>query len=67
MVFERIRTKKRTIRKNKGVEIMKILVLNGSPRPKGNTAAMTAVFRKEAENNGHRVKEFSVRKMNIKG
>lgn len=50
-----------------GEIIMKILVLNGSPRPKGNTAAMTSVFRKEAENNGHQVKEFSVCKMNIKG
>lgn len=32
---------------------MKILVLNGSPRPKGNTAAMVETFVKGASENGH--------------
>ena len=31
---------------------MKILVLNGSPRPKGNTAAMVEAFAKGARENG---------------
>ena len=35
---------------------MKILVLNGSPRPGGNTAAMAAAFTKEAQEKGHQVK-----------
>ena len=30
---------------------MKILVLNGSPRPNGETAKMIAVFRESAEKN----------------
>ena len=31
---------------------MKILVLNGSPRPQGDTAKMVAVFRETAESAG---------------
>ena len=46
---------------------MKILVLNGSPRPNGNTAEMVSVFQDAAESNGHIVKIFNVCKMNIKG
>ena len=46
---------------------MKITVLNGSPRPQGNTAKMTAAFREAAEAAGHTVKEFNVCKMNIHG
>ncbi len=46
---------------------MKILVLNGSPRPNGNTAAMVSVFKEAAEKHGHRVIVFNVCKMNIKG
>ncbi len=46
---------------------MKILVLNGSPRPNGNTAKMVGVFREVAEKNGHEVVCFNVCKMNIKG
>ena len=34
---------------------MKIVVLNGSPRPKGNTAALIAAFREGAESRGHEV------------
>ncbi|MBO6269226.1 MAG: NAD(P)H-dependent oxidoreductase, partial [Clostridium sp.] len=34
---------------------MKILVLNGSPRPRGNTAKMAAAFREAAEEAGHEV------------
>ena len=39
---------------------MKILVLNGSPRPNGNTAKMVGVFREVAEKNGHEVVCFHV-------
>ena len=34
---------------------MRILVLNGSPRPHGNTAEMVAVFKESAEKTGHAV------------
>ena len=46
---------------------MKILVLNGSPRPNGNTAAMVKTFKEAAEAAGHHVVAFNVCKMNIKG
>ena len=46
---------------------MKILVLNGSPRPNGNTAGMVKTFHQTAEEYGHQVKMFNVCKMNIKG
>ena len=42
---------------------MKILVLNGSPRPNGNTAKMVGVFREVAEKNGHEVVCFNVCKI----
>ena len=46
---------------------MKILVLNGSPRPNGNTAGMVKTFHQAAEEYGHQVKMINVCKMNIKG
>lgn len=46
---------------------MKVLVLNGSPRPKGNTAQMTAAFCEAAEGAGHTIAEFNVCKMSIHG
>ena len=46
---------------------MKILVLNGSPRPKGNTAALIAAFREGAESAGHQVSVLQVGTMNIGG
>lgn len=46
---------------------MKILVLNGSPRVNGSTAAMISVFREEAEKHGHQVIEYNVCRMNVKG
>ena len=46
---------------------MKILVLNGSPRPQGSTAKMVSVFKEAAEAKGHEVVRFNVCKMNIKG
>ena len=39
---------------------MQILVLNGSPRPHGNTAAMVEAFRRGAEENGHPVAVVNV-------
>ena len=46
---------------------MKILVLNGSPHPKGNTKALVDAFIKGAQSAGHEVAECPVGTMNIKG
>ena len=46
---------------------MKILVLNGSPRPHGNTAAMVAAFAKGAQENGHQVDMVNVCQKKIAG
>ena len=46
---------------------MKILVLNGSPRPHGNTAAMVAAFAKGAKENGHEVDVVNVCQKKIAG
>ena len=46
---------------------MNILVLNGSPRPQGDTAKMVSVFREAAESAGHRVTDINVCRMNIHG
>ena len=46
---------------------MKILILNGSPRPNGNTAKMVAVFKEAAEKAGHTVNAVNVCRLNIKG
>ena len=36
-----------------------IIILNGSPRPNGNTSALTAAFKKGAEEAGNKVTEFT--------
>ncbi len=46
---------------------MKILVLNGSPRPHGNTAAMVTAFAKGAQENGHQVDVVNVCQKKIAG
>lgn len=46
---------------------MNILVLNGSPRPRGNTAAMVAAFVQGAGENGHRVDVVNVCQKKIAG
>ena len=46
---------------------MKIIVLNGSPRPEGNTAAMIRAYRTGAEKAGHSVTVFDVCRMDIRG
>ena len=46
---------------------MKIIVLNGSPRPSGNTKAMISAFTEGAERAGHEVTAFDVCRMSIKG
>lgn len=43
----------------------KILILNGSPRPNGNTAGLIEAFKQGAEENGHTVTQFNLQKMNI--
>lgn len=46
---------------------MKIIVLNGSPRPNGNTAAMVAAFKEGALEKGHEVEVFNTAQMKING
>ena len=46
---------------------MKILVLNGSPRPNGNTNGMIKAFRKGAASVGHQVDVIDVCRMKING
>ncbi|PNV62103.1 FMN reductase [Clostridium sp. chh4-2] len=43
----------------------KIIILNGSPRPNGNTAALIEAFKKGAEKSGHTVQRIDLQKMNI--
>ena len=44
-----------------------IIILNGSPRIKGNTSTLTAAFKKGAEEAGHNVTEFHLSQMKING
>ncbi|MDO5845700.1 MAG: flavodoxin family protein [Methanocorpusculum sp.] len=46
---------------------MKILILNGSPRANGNTAAMVQAFKESAESAGHTVTTAVVGRMKISG
>ena len=46
---------------------MNILILNGSPRPNGNTAAMVAAFTDGAEQSGHKVSVVNVCQKKIAG
>ena len=46
---------------------MKILLLTGSPRAKGNSAAMAAAFAEGAQSAGHEVVRFDVAKMKVNG
>ena len=46
---------------------MKITVITGSPRKKGNSFAMTEAFIKEAERLGHEVRRFDAAVMKIGG
>ncbi|MCI8603053.1 MAG: flavodoxin family protein [Ruminiclostridium sp.] len=45
----------------------KIVILNGSPRKTGNTAALTAAFTKGAKGAGNTVTEFFLGEMKING
>lgn len=45
----------------------KIVILNGSPRKNGNTAALTKSFTEGAESAGNTVTEFFLGSMNING
>lgn len=45
----------------------KILVLNGSPRLKGNTAMLCDAFTAGAESSGHTVTRFDLQKLDIRG
>lgn len=43
----------------------KIIILNGSPRPNGNTAALIESFKKGTESNGNTVQRIDLQKLNI--
>ena len=45
----------------------KIVILNGSPRRKGNTSALVKAFTNGAESVGHTVTEFFLDGMSIHG
>ena len=45
----------------------KIVILNGSPRKKGNTSRLTASFAEGAESSGNEVTEFFLQEMEIHG
>ncbi len=45
----------------------KVVILNGSPRKTGNTAALVRAFTEGAESVGHVVSEFHLDSMNIHG
>ena len=45
----------------------KIIILNGSPRANGNTSALTAAFKRGAEEAGNEVTEFHLSRMKING
>jgi multimeric flavodoxin WrbA len=55
--------------KNNGDDNMgkKIVVLNGSPRPKGNTSTLIKSFTEGAEESDNSVKVFNLDSMNISG
>ena len=44
-----------------------IVILNGSPRMRGNTAMLCDAFTKGAESVGHAVRRFDLQKMEIRG
>ena len=50
-----------------GREMKKILILNGSPRKNGTTAALVKSFAEGAEGAGNEVREFYLQGMNIGG
>ncbi len=45
----------------------KVVILNGSPRPNGNTSALVKAFTNGAREAGHTVTEFFLDKMDIHG
>ena len=45
----------------------KIVILNGSPRKKGNTSALVRAFTQGTESSGHTVAKFFLDSMNIHG
>lgn len=45
----------------------KILILNGSPRLKGNTALLCEAFRAGAAEKGHQTEQFDLQKLQING
>lgn len=46
---------------------MNVIILNGSPRPHGNTAKMAEAFAETARANGHSVEIMPIGRMDIRG
>lgn len=46
---------------------MNVLILNGSPRPNGNTSAMAKAFAEEAKTTGHQVNLIQIGNKDIRG
>ena len=46
---------------------MKVLILNGSPRARGNSAAFAQAFKEGAESAGHEAEVLAIAKMKIAG
>lgn len=46
---------------------MNMIILNGSPRPKGNTMALLEAFQEKVKDKGHDVTLYNVAELNIKG
>ena len=46
---------------------MKVLILNGSPRPKSNSAALAAAFAEGAKSAGHEVETVNVARLKVAG
>ena len=46
---------------------MNVLILNGSPRPKSNSAALAAAFAEGAKSAGHEVETVNVAKLKVAG
>lgn len=53
--------------KGEGIMSKKIVILNGSPRRKGNTSSLVKAFTEGAESAGNTVTEFFLDSMNIHG
>ena len=66
-MLKRIENKDAAKEQKGKVQSMKILILNGSPRPNGNTVAMISAFLEGAEGGGHEITVVPVCRKKIAG